>query len=236
MQRNRRSQASFDARAGEPATAAENSCPPRAPSSCARSADPAERSPPMHKPQAADLGLQEERVTRIELALSAWEADVLPLNYTRVRRRRSRCANGRHFTSCQAPGVDAEGPEGVSGAGRGCGQPELGRTVGAWARVRAGPECRLEGCLFHPVLWLLSSGKHQPDAALGEGTLGLDGAHRRPLCRWARVQYRFVPDAAGRAARPRPAAPVSAMYAASERRARQLPEAVVSGSEQRTKA
>jgi hypothetical protein len=25
-----------------------------------------------------------ERVTRIELALSAWEADVLPLNYTRV--------------------------------------------------------------------------------------------------------------------------------------------------------
>ena len=28
-----------------------------------------------------------ERVTRIELALSAWEADVLPLNYTRVRRR-----------------------------------------------------------------------------------------------------------------------------------------------------
>lgn len=25
-----------------------------------------------------------ERVTRIELALSAWEADVLPLNYTRM--------------------------------------------------------------------------------------------------------------------------------------------------------
>ena len=25
-----------------------------------------------------------ERVTRIELALSAWEADVLPLNYTRL--------------------------------------------------------------------------------------------------------------------------------------------------------
>ena len=28
-----------------------------------------------------------ERVTRIELALSAWEADVLPLNYTRGRTR-----------------------------------------------------------------------------------------------------------------------------------------------------
>ncbi len=30
-----------------------------------------------------DLRLYVERVTRIELALSAWEADVLPLNYTR---------------------------------------------------------------------------------------------------------------------------------------------------------
>src|SRR5262245_60755648 len=29
-----------------------------------------------------------ERVTRIELALSAWEADVLPLNYTRERPER----------------------------------------------------------------------------------------------------------------------------------------------------
>jgi hypothetical protein len=28
-----------------------------------------------------------ERVTRIELAFSAWEADVLPLNYTRVEAR-----------------------------------------------------------------------------------------------------------------------------------------------------
>jgi hypothetical protein len=31
------------------------------------------------------LGFALERVTRIELALSAWEADVLPLNYTRAR-------------------------------------------------------------------------------------------------------------------------------------------------------
>jgi hypothetical protein len=28
-----------------------------------------------------------ERVTRIELALSAWEADVLPLNYTRAHQQ-----------------------------------------------------------------------------------------------------------------------------------------------------
>jgi hypothetical protein len=33
-----------------------------------------------------------ERVTRIELALSAWEADVLPLNYTREGRRLTRPA------------------------------------------------------------------------------------------------------------------------------------------------
>ena len=36
--------------------------------------------------ESADCGL--ERVTRIELALSAWEADVLPLNYTRGGRER----------------------------------------------------------------------------------------------------------------------------------------------------
>ncbi len=36
----------------------------------------------MKKPPAS-RGFSVERVTRIELALSAWEADVLPLNYTR---------------------------------------------------------------------------------------------------------------------------------------------------------
>src|SRR3954447_6068625 len=35
--------------------------------------------------RGVDLRLHVERVTRIELALSAWEADVLPLNYTRGR-------------------------------------------------------------------------------------------------------------------------------------------------------
>jgi hypothetical protein len=35
--------------------------------------------------RASDLRIRGlERVTRIELALSAWEADVLPLNYTRA--------------------------------------------------------------------------------------------------------------------------------------------------------
>src|ERR1700730_4525013 len=41
-----------------------------------------------------------ERVTRIELALSAWEADVLPLNYTRTGRAAGRAAvaSPRHRT------------------------------------------------------------------------------------------------------------------------------------------
>jgi hypothetical protein len=35
--------------------------------------------------QAAERVLRSERVRRIELPYSAWEADVLPLNYTRER-------------------------------------------------------------------------------------------------------------------------------------------------------
>src|SRR5262249_53635928 len=37
---------------------------------------------------AADLHIHPERVTGIEPALSAWEADVLPLNYTRAHLHR----------------------------------------------------------------------------------------------------------------------------------------------------
>ena len=40
-----------------------------------------------HK-DTSDLDIYLERVTGIEPALSAWEADVLPLNYTRVRLHR----------------------------------------------------------------------------------------------------------------------------------------------------
>ena len=50
----------------------------------------ARQLPPTGGPRALRLGIMAlswaltvERVTRIELALSAWEADVLPLNYTR---------------------------------------------------------------------------------------------------------------------------------------------------------
>jgi hypothetical protein len=45
-------------------------------------------APETTKPQVRNSsltwGFLPERVTRIELALSAWEADVLPLNYTRA--------------------------------------------------------------------------------------------------------------------------------------------------------
>ena len=50
-----------------------------------------------------------ERVTRIELALSAWEADVLPLNYTRGRERMARSVDDSRrqaaetFAVCPSP-------------------------------------------------------------------------------------------------------------------------------------
>ena len=46
-----------------------------------------------------------ERVTRIELALSAWEADVLPLNYTRTP-----AGAGRASTPYQAAGAPRAAP------------------------------------------------------------------------------------------------------------------------------
>jgi hypothetical protein len=48
-----------------------------------------------------------ERVTGIEPALSAWEADVLPLNYT--REGRSECAAGRLARAdCHRPDIVPE--------------------------------------------------------------------------------------------------------------------------------
>ena len=123
------------------------------------------------RPRSMTWAFFVERVTRIELALSAWEADVLPLNYTRVRRRPESVSERAPTVPNRRPPVfEPRGLMSFRGGRGGCGGRELGRTVGASRRVRAGPECRLEGRLFDPVLWLLSSGKQQPDAALGEGT------------------------------------------------------------------
>jgi hypothetical protein len=62
-----------------------------------------------------------ERVTRIELAFSAWEADVLPLNYTRDTRER-----------VIVPGAGATGETGCGEGGTGV------RSVPACARRTRG--------------------------------------------------------------------------------------------------
>ncbi len=116
-------------------------------------------------------GLHMERVTRIELALSAWEADVLPLNYTRVRRRPESVSDcSLTLPHGWPPVLGPRGPDWFSGVGCGCGGPELGRTVGVLERVRVGSECRLEGRPFHPVMWGFVARR----AAAGCGSWGRD--------------------------------------------------------------
>lgn len=66
------------------------------------------RSRQQRTPGPLAWGFLLERVTRIELALSAWEADVLPLNYTRVRRR-PKSGSGAHCTPSLAPGARTVG-------------------------------------------------------------------------------------------------------------------------------
>lgn len=121
-------------------------------------------------PGSSTWGFSVERVTRIELALSAWEADVLPLNYTRVSHRRPRSGGVgavAHCTSSQAPGVQGRGPPCVpEGGGCGCGGPELGRTVEGSQRGCARSECRLERRPFRPVMWGPVVRAVQPGAAL----------------------------------------------------------------------
>ena len=64
-------------------------------------------TPPDSK-MTSDRGRRLERVTRIELAFSAWEADVLPLNYTRVdseivsARRPARASDSRRTRMARA--------------------------------------------------------------------------------------------------------------------------------------
>src|SRR5262249_14507451 len=57
----------------------------------------------------ADLGFPVEQVTRIEPALSAWEADVLPLNYTRATLTEPGPGSPRHRTGiCEPPDPDGQ--------------------------------------------------------------------------------------------------------------------------------
>lgn len=71
-----------------------------------------------------------ERVTRIELALSAWEADVLPLNYTRATPVGPVSKRNVTLPHPRPPALKPWGLLCVAGVGRGCGGRELGRTVG----------------------------------------------------------------------------------------------------------
>jgi hypothetical protein len=67
-----------------------------APLGHAKVAQPPRRdeAPVAGAPQRPDRGLLGERVTGIEPAFSAWEADVLPLNYTRRRSGSPRASVG----------------------------------------------------------------------------------------------------------------------------------------------
>jgi hypothetical protein len=83
-----------------------------------------------------------ERVTRIELALSAWEADVLPLNYTRARPS-VQLWLGNVFLTVGPSGhsTGALGwPDGGCAPGRRPAQPPGGRNHGLWGCPSNAPE------------------------------------------------------------------------------------------------
>ena len=57
-----------------------------------------------------------KRVTRIELATTAWKAVVLPLNYTRLTKWRETESNRRHM-ELQSIALPTELPSQIAGAG-----------------------------------------------------------------------------------------------------------------------
>ena len=57
-----------------------------------------------------------KRVTRIELATTAWKAVVLPLNYTRLTKWRETESNRRHM-ELQSIALPTELPSHIAGAG-----------------------------------------------------------------------------------------------------------------------
>ena len=59
---------------------------------------------------------KKERVTRIELATTAWKAVVLPLNYTRLTKWRETESNRRHM-ELQSIALPTELPSHIAGAG-----------------------------------------------------------------------------------------------------------------------
>ena len=60
--------------------------------------------------------IRKKRVTRIELATTAWKAVVLPLNYTRLTKWRETESNRRHM-ELQSIALPTELPSHIAGAG-----------------------------------------------------------------------------------------------------------------------
>lgn len=88
------------------------------------------------RPRSLNLSHLKKRVTRIELALSAWEADVLPLNYTRTNSPRRDPVGDCSVTLPHRgrPVSEVGWWRGGEGGGSGCVARELGRTVEARKR------------------------------------------------------------------------------------------------------
>ena len=66
--------------------------------------------------QMLGYNIQIKRVTRIELATTAWKAVVLPLNYTRLTKWRETESNRRHM-ELQSIALPTELPSQIAGAG-----------------------------------------------------------------------------------------------------------------------
>ena len=71
---------------------------------------------PKFKKTWQKMNKSSKRVTRIELATTAWKAVVLPLNYTRLTKWRETESNRRHM-ELQSIALPTELPSQIAGAG-----------------------------------------------------------------------------------------------------------------------
>ncbi len=96
---------------------------------------------------ACDLRMRgSERVTRIELALSAWEADVLPLNYTRGAHRPGQRWRSRAITTCPDMVPDAAHRRGSANRAAGVAVSECRAARSAPAPFRAAQPAERVSC------------------------------------------------------------------------------------------
>ena len=67
--------------------------------------------------QMLGYNIQIKRVTRIELATTAWKAVVLPLNYTRLTTKWRETESNRRHMELQSIALPTELPSHIAGAG-----------------------------------------------------------------------------------------------------------------------